>query len=494
MNIFRDRQRLQCIITPLLIAGLCVSATASAEKQPTNMRFDALLSMDPRAMEFAPVAFNPPKPERITLNNGMIVYLLPDNELPLIHINAMVKTGDIYEPADKIGLAAITGTVMRTGGAGLRTGSEIDAALEFTATHIEVHIGSDSGSASLDVLKNHFDSALEMFADILRAPTFSQDKLDLAKKQAIETIRRRNDRPAEIASREFYKILYGEDHPYGRISTAKGIARITRDDLQAFHARYFHPNNIMLGITGDFEREMILTTLRNTFGNWPQSKVHFPHVPPVNPNRKGTVNRLAKDVTQTHLRIGHLSIRQDHPDFYALALLNDILGAGGKFGSRLFQDVRTRQGLAYSVGSMLRAGKRDLGSILLYAQTKSETTNQAITSMTHHLKRLREAPVNQDELNRAKDAFLNSFVFSFSSSSAVVRRLMSLEYYGLPPDFLERYRENVVKLTADDLLSAAQTHYHPDNLTIVAVGQAKTLDTLLPTFGPVRTIVLSDGE
>ena len=486
MSIFRS-------VLLLLFISLCLTNTAFAKDQATGIDLDTLLSLDPRDMEFAPVEFDPPTPERVMLENGMIVYLLPDHELPLISMSATVKTGDIYEPADKVGLAGMTGSLMRTGGAGNRSGDDIDDALEFISASIGVHIGSNSGGASLDVLKKDFDFALEIFVDVLRTPRFAQGKLDLAKKRTLEGIRRRNDRPSGIASREFYQVLYGENHPYGRISTAKGISSITREDLQAFHKKYFHPNSMMLGVTGDFEREEMLTMLRTAFGTWPKSNVDFPSVPSVDADIKGSVNYVEKDVTQTHLRIGHLSIKQDHPDFFALSLLDDILGAGG-FSSRLFQDVRTSQGLAYSVGSSLRAGKLDLGSILLYAQTKSETTHQAIASIIDHLKRMREAPVTPEELKRAKDAFLNSFVFSFSSSDAIVSRLMSLEYYGLPSDFLERYRENVVKLTADDLLKAAQTHYHPDRLIIMAVGKAQAFDKPLSTFGPVHTIILKEGE
>tara|TARA_B100000315_G_scaffold260843_1_gene326173 strand:- start:1851 stop:3317 length:1467 start_codon:yes stop_codon:yes gene_type:complete len=477
------------LMTPFVSIAIFVSAPALTNAQ----NIPELLSIDPRKMEFEPVKFTPPKPERLILENGMIVYLLPDHELPLISINVMVKTGAIYEPADKVGLAGMTGSIMRTGGSGNRTGDEIDEAIEFISANINVHVGSDSGSASLDVLKKDLNFALGIFVDMLRTPQFEQGKLDLAKKRALENIRRQNDRPSGIASREFYKVLYGHHHPYGRISTAKGISSITRDDLKTFHQTYFHPNSMMLGVTGDFEREEMISTLRNVFGDWPKSDVTFPSVPPVNPNIKGSVNHVEKDVTQTHLRIGHLSIRQNHQDYFALAILDDILGAGG-FSSRLFQDVRTRQGIAYSVGSTLRAGNFDLGSLLLYAQTKSETTHQAITSMMAHLKRMSEEQVTPEELNRAKDAFLNSFVFSFSNAGAIVSRLMSLEYYELPSDFLERYRDNVVKLTADDLLTAAKTHYHPDNLTIMTVGKAQAFKKALSTFGPVQIIPLTEEE
>ena len=268
------------LAAPLLLISLCFTDTALAKDRAGNSGLDALLSLDPREMEFAPVEFSPPKPERVPLDNGMIVYLLPDHELPLISMSLTVKTGDIYEPADKVGLAGMTGALMRTGGAGSRTGDEIDEALEFISANVSAHIGSDSGSASLDVLKKDFEFALGIFIDVLRAPRFAQDKLDLAKKRAIENIRRRNDRPSGIASREFYKVLYGEHHPYGRITTAKGISRIAREDLQAFHKKYFHPNHMMLGVTGDFAREEMLATLRKTFGTWPKSNVDFPAVSP----------------------------------------------------------------------------------------------------------------------------------------------------------------------------------------------------------------------
>lgn len=492
MKIFRPLVCLQIILSIVLTTSYTTSI-ALAKDSTKNTPLNELLSLDPRKMEFPPVEFTPPKPDRISLDNGMIIYLLPDHELPVISMSLIVKTGSIYEPADKVGLAGMTGALMRTGGAGNRTGDAIDEALEFISASIGVHIGSDSGSASLDVLKKDFEFSLGIFIDILRTPQFEQHKLDLAKKKSLESIRRRDDSPSGIASREFYKILYGENHPYGRISTAKGVSSITQEDLRKFHKKYFHPNRMMLGITGDFEKEAMIATLKEQFGNWPIANIEFPSVAPVDTTLKGSINYVEKNVTQTHLRIGHLSIRQNHPDFFALSLLDDILGSGG-FSSRLFQDVRTRQGLAYSVGSTLRAGNFDLGSILLYAQTKNETTHQAITSMISHLKGMRETAVTEEELKRAKEAFLNSFVFSFSSSSAIISRLMSLEYYGLPPNFLERYRANVVKLTADDLLKAAQKHYLPDNLTIMAVGQAASFEKPLSTLGVVKKITLKNIE
>src|SRR5438309_1041530 len=246
-----------------------------------------------------------------------------------------------------------------------------------------------------------------------------------------------------IIGREFRKLLYGADHPLGRESTIETVSRITREDLVAFHRQYFTPSGLILGVSGDFEKPAMLDALRKTFGDWKPQPVTLPAIPPVTASSAAgssrSVNILSRDLTQTHLRVGHLSLKEDDPDYFALALLGDILG-GNSFTSRLFRDVRSRQGLAYSVGSRLVPGNRGPGAFLLYALTKGSSTHQALASMLDHMERLRQEPVSDDELQSVKDAFLNSFVFSFANAGVIVGRLMALEYYGLPQDFLERFR------------------------------------------------------
>ncbi|HET6369558.1 MAG TPA: insulinase family protein, partial [Nitrospiria bacterium] len=194
---------------------------------------------DPRSMHFSPPEFHPRKAERRVLPNGMILYLMEDHELPLIDLQAMVRTGGVLNPPDKIGLAALTGSVMRTGGTSHHTGDEVDALLDQMAAYLSVGVGSDAGFASLDILKKDFDAGLSLFADILMHPAFEEEKLTVAKNNAIEMIRRKNDYPSSIASREFAKMIYGPDHPLARESTEETIRNIKRDDLVAFHERYF---------------------------------------------------------------------------------------------------------------------------------------------------------------------------------------------------------------------------------------------------------------
>ncbi len=453
---------------------------------------------DPREMRFEPVEFRAPEPERVVMQNGMVVYLLEDAELPLVTVSAMFRTGGWLDPADKVGLAAITGSVMRTGGTARMTAEEVDEALEHLAAQVSVGIGRTSGSAMLDVLKKDLETGLQMFADILRTPRFDPSRVELAKLQIMESIRRRDDQPESIAGRAFRKLLYGEGHPLARESSLESLSRISREDLVAFHRETLHPNGVILGVTGDFEKNQMLAALRRVFGEWPRGPVRSIDLPPAPNGVRGAgevdgavVRYVGKGTSQTHLRVGHLTLKEKDPDYPALAIANDILG-GSSFRSRLFMDVRTRQGLAYSVGSGLRPGVWDRGIWLMYAETKSESTAQVIESLIANLQRLCEQPVTDEELEEAKEAFVNSFVFSFTSPARIVNRLMGLEYDGLPRDFLEQLRDKVVKLTKEDLLRAARAHLQRDRLRILAVGPGQTLPKMLSTFGHVREIQLKD--
>ena len=479
----------------ILALGFVLQAGGSRAAQP------AQIGSDPRQMRFETVQFNPPQPDRLVLENGMVVYLLEDHELPLVTITALLRTGAWLDAAEKVGLAGLAGHTMRTGGTKRMAAAQVDAELERLAAEIAVGIGTESGSATLDVLKKDLDRGLQIFADVLMTPAFDPARVELAKQQAIEAIRRRQDRPQSIVGREFPKMLYGPTHPFARESSVESVTKISRDDLLAFHARTVHPNGIILGVTGDFEKAGMLAALRKAFGTWATGEVPRIELPPVTAEEpaqdgkggmggKRVVRFIGKGTSQTHVRVGHLSIKENDPDYPALSILNDILG-GSSFRSRLFQDVRTKQGLAYSVGSSLRAGVREQGVWLMRAETKSESTHDVISRLVANMERLREQPVTDAELAEAKEAFVNSFVFSFTSPSSIVARLMGLEYDGLPKDFLQQLRDQVVKLTKEDLLRAARAHLHPDRVKILAVGPGEALPRVLSGFGEVKEIKLA---
>jgi predicted Zn-dependent peptidase len=443
-------------------------------------------------MTFQPVEFSPPEPERVILENGMVVYLLEDHELPLVSVTVTMRTGSWLDPIDKIGLASMTGAVMRTGGGGGLSAEQVDAELEQFAGDVSIGIGRQSGSASLDVLSKDVPRGLEILAGLLRRPTFEPARVELAKLQAIEGIRRRQDNPGSIVGREFAKVLYGADHPSARESSLDSITRITREDLVTFHRDTIRPNGMILGVTGDFKKDEMLAALRKVFGDWKKGTVpelRIADVPEAELSRP-VVRFVSKETSQTHLRLGHLSIKENDPDYVALAIANDILG-GSSFRSRLFNDVRTKRGLAYSVGSRLNTGTHDQGVWLMRAETKLTSTQEVIERFVANIERMRAEPVSDTELAEAKEAYVNSFVFSFASPSAIVSRLVELEYDGLPKDFLQQLRAKVVALTKEQVQAAAKRHLRPDRLKIVAVGSGETLPKALATFGDVKEIKLS---
>jgi zinc protease len=447
---------------------------------------------DPRQMTFKPVEFIPPEPDRVVLENGMIVYFLEDHELPLISMTATMRTGSWLDPAEKIGLASLTGSIMRTGGGGGLSSEQVDEELEQFAGDVSISIGRQSGSASLDVLSKDLKRGLQIFVGLIRTPAFEPARVELAKLQVIEGIRRRQDTPGSIVGREFVKLLYGADHPSARESSIGSITRLTRDDLVAFHRKTIHPNGMMLGVTGDFDKSAMLALLREVFGDWKKGEVPVLTIAdvPQGPTAKPVVRFVNKETSQTHLRVGHLSIKEQDPDYVALAIANDILG-GSSFRSRLFNDVRTKRGLAYSVGSRLNSGVHDQGVWLMRAETKLPSTQEVITRFIANMERMRTELVTDSELAEAKEAYVNSFVFSFASSSAIVGRLVELEYDGLPKDFLQQLRARVIALTKEEILAAAKKHFNPERLTIVAVGAGEALQKLLSGFGEVKQIALA---
>jgi len=470
-----------------LLGLLMVLMASAAGTDAAELGFE-----DPRTMTFKPVEFSPPEPERVALDNGMVLYLLEDHELPLVSITATMRTGSWLDPTDKIGLAGMTGAVMRTGGGGGLSAEQVDAELEQFAADVSIGIGRQSGSASLDVLSKDVNRGLEIFAGLIRTPAFDPARVELARLQAVEGIRRRQDNPGSIVGREFAKMLYGTDHPSARDSSLDSVKRITREDLVTFHRNTIHPNGMILGVTGDFKKDQMVASLRKVFGDWKKGMVpelKISDVPEAELSRP-VVRFVGKDTSQTHLRVGHLSIKENDPDYVALAIANDILG-GSSFRSRLFNDVRTKRGLAYSVGSRLNTGMHDQGVWMMRAETKLTSTQEVIERFVANIERMRAEPVTDAELAEAKEAYVNSFVFSFSSPSAIVSRLVELEYDGLPKDFLQQLRAKVVRLTKEDVLAAAKKHLRPDRLKIVAVGSGEALPKALSTFGDVKEITLS---
>jgi predicted Zn-dependent peptidase len=465
----------------IIILALVLPAAAQAEQ-----------TIDPRTMKFAPLKFEIPKAERVVLDNGMIVHLLPDRELPLVSMTAYVGVGSIYEPADKIGLAGLTGAVMRSGGTKDIPPEKMDDELEFMASSVELSIGSDVGNASMSSLKKNLDRTLQIFSQVLMDPAFRADRLEIARKQSIEGIRRQNDDPKQVANRELTKALFRET-PLGRFPTTETVKAVTREDLVNLHRKYYHPNNVILSVAGDFDRDEMLTKLNRAFSGWKKEEVSVPQVNAPNPDSKPEVLFVEKDINQSVIRMGHLGIDKNNPDLYAIRVMDSILGSSG-FNSRLMTEIRTNQGLAYNVDSYFDIGRRFIGSFVAETETKAGSTAKTIGLMEEIIAGMTKAPVTDEELKLAKDSIINSFIFGFTNTAGVANQLARLEYYSYPKGYLENYRDNIAKVTKEDVLRVARKYLHPDRMVIMVVGNEKKLDKPLSTFGAVKEIKLENGK
>ncbi len=428
-----------------------------------------------------------PEPARYELSNGMVLYLLEDHELPVVNASAIIRTGSRWEPADKIGLASLVGTVMRTGGTVLKSGDELDDELEKIAASVETSIGQTSGSANMSAIKEDVDKVLGVFADVLMHPAFREDKIELAKIQRRDAIARRNDNVFSIISREFPKLIYGATSPYARIIEYEHVDNITKEDLAAFHKKFFAPNNVILGVWGDFNTTEMKGKVENAFKDWQRFQVQVPPVPDVRYDFKNRIFFIQKDdINQTNVRIGHIGGKISDPDYYPLDLMNQVLG--GAFSSRLFKNVRSDKGLAYAVFSSWGTNYDYPGVFFVGGETKSQTTMKFIDALLAEVRNIAAKEVADDELRVAREGLLNSFVFNFDSKAKIINRLMVYDYYGYPKDFLFKYKENIEKVTKADILAAAKTRLHPDQLVILAVGRKEDFDEPLSTLGQVTTI------
>jgi predicted Zn-dependent peptidase len=430
-----------------------------------------------------------PEPMRFELPNGLVVYLVQDHELPTIDVRVLIRVGSRWEPTEKAGLASIVGTVLRTGGTPTRDGDALDEELDRLGAIVETGIDMDSGQASVSVLKEDFDRGLEILADLLQHPAFPEKKIELAKIAERDGIARRNDEPTSIAYREFGRLLYGKDSPYARQTEYDTINSITRADLVAFHREFFQPENVIVGVWGDFQAGEMRAKIEKVLGGWARGGRPKPLAPPVDPTarqRAGIYSINKEDVNQSSVLLGHLGGQRNDPDYYALTIMGRILGDG--FSSRLFSNVRSQQGLAYSVHATWSAGWDWPGLFMASGGTKSETTIKFIQAIKHEIVRMTEAEPSDQELATTKDAILKGFAFEFDSTAKIVRRLLAYEYFGYPRDYLQRFRENIEKVTQADVLRVAKQYLRPDGLAILVLGKEQDFDQAVSTLGAVTPV------
>lgn len=466
-----------------------VAALAALAAPPAAAQFG-----DPRDVPVPPLgSVEIPDPLRVELDNGMVVLMVVDDDFPVVDAQARIRVGSIHDPADKVGLAAICGEVLRTGGSTSVDGDALDARLESLGASVEISVGANSGTATISTLAEDFRTGIEILADLLRQPAFPEEKIELAKKQERTAIGSRNDEPFGVMAREFPKLLYGADSPYARQTEYATIDAITREDLVAFHRQFFHPDRIILTVYGDFDPREVEAALRASFGDWPPATQPLPPDPPAEfATVAGNFLIDKGDMTNSFVVLGHPGIRMDDPDYPAMQLYHEMLGGG--FSSRLFNEIRTKRGLAYASGSSAGAGLAQPGGEMFFAATQSDSTVATLGYIREEIEKSLREPFTPEEIQRAKDGILNSMVFQNSSKGAVLNRLALYEYHGYPRDFLETYQKAIQELDGATILTAAQRNVVPTEMATMVMGNPENFSSDLAALGEVTEIDISIPE
>ncbi len=478
--------------TALFAAALLCSAFAMAQETTVVVPPDVKKVQPPEPWMKIPVPplhpFHPEQPIRIELKNGLVILLEPDHELPFINGTINIRGGSRDVSVGKSGLIDLYGESWRTSGTATQSGDQLDDILEAKAAKVETDGDLDSTSVSWSCLTKDEDLVFGIAVDLLEHPAFNDQKLKLAQQQAIAGIVRRNDDASGIAQREAGMLVYGKDSPYARQPEISTVMSVTVDDLKAWHAKTVFPNNMIVAVEGDFDPAAMEKTLRAAFEElprgeaWPKPGGEFPGPKP------GVYSVNKPDVDQSNIWIVGLGTERRNPDFYALAVMNEIFSGG--FGSRLFQDVRTKQGLAYAVFGGYGASYDHPGMFYTAASTKSETTVKTTQAMLEEIHELKTKPFTPAELASAKDQLLNSFIFRYDTKEKVLASATELEFYGYPADFLTKYRAGIEAVTLADLERVANKYIDPSKLAILVVGNESQYETPLTALnlGPVTPI------
>lgn len=407
-------------------------------------------------------------PIRFVMPNGLTVLVLGQHSLPIVQIHALIRAGSAQDPEEKAGLANLVASLLDKGTT-TRTAKQIAEQIEFVGGTLTTKASEDFTTASVRVLTKDTGLGFELLADILLRPTFPEDELERVRSQVLGGIASEKDDPGLVAAKAFNQLVF-EGHPYRWPvnGTEETVPRITRADLQNFFAHEYLPTQTILTIVGDVTPEQARASVAKHFGAWERRDPPRREAARSSPINKPVVRLIEKDLTQATIMLGHLGISRTNPDFYAVSVMNYILGAGG-FSSRLMDSIRDNQGLAYSVGSMFEANLMP-GAFAVSLQTRNEAANRAISAVLRELNGIRDAPVTDQELADAKAYLIGSFPLRLDTTAKLAEVLSLVELYSLGLDYFTQYPRWIERVTKEDVLRVAKQYLHPDHYALVVVG------------------------
>jgi len=456
----------------------------------------------PEKLKFKDLKYEPPKAEdyRHVLKSGVTAYIAENHEVPTFDLQLLVRTGSMYESVDQAGLAGMTGYLMRNGGIKGMTIKELDEEIEFLAGEISVDIGPSRGSARLFCLSKDLDRALELFKGVIREPVFDVEQLERHREDILSNMRRRNNNTSAIERREWMYLMYG-DHPCTTPyrTTEASINSIEQADLIAFHKKYFFPQNFIIAVSGDFDTQEIIGKLDALLEGWPNQDLQLPEIPEQIPDPQPGIYMIKKeDVNQSRIRLGHIGVKRDNPDRYALSIMNDILGGGG-FTSRITRRVRSDEGLSYGQGSRFSRPVEYPGTFYAYFQTKHATGAYGTKIILEEIERIRVEKCEEETVENAKASFISNLVNPFSTKNRIVNTFADDDYTNREEDYWKNYTKNFEAVTPDDVLAVAQKYLHPDKLVFLVVGDPEAVQegwdkkpARFSDFGEITILPLRD--
>ena len=410
--------------------------------------------------------------ERIELPNGLVVLLSENHAIPAVSINAVVKTGERFVTDEMAGLGSLAGELLDDGTASL-TAQQIASAIESTGGALVTAGGYATTGVSVTLLSSDLELGLQLTADLLRHPTFPEDRVALAISKRLAEIQAKQDEPRIVAAEAFNETVFaGTPQHRPLIGYEERLAKITRADLLAYHQRFFAPNNTILAIAGDISAAEVANKVRELFGDWERDPgLNIPAVPHPRRQREPITRFITKDKEQVNIFLGHLGIARSNPDYYVVRVLDTILGDSPGFTSRIPRILRDEQGLAYTTYChTARSAGLDPGRFVAYIGTSPENLTKAVAGLREQIELITATAPSNDEVATAKAYLTGSFVFEFETNAQIAAFLVSAEIYQLGFDYPQRFPEEINRVTAEDVLRVAREHIAPGNLTLAVVG------------------------
>lgn len=423
----------------------------------------------PKDIVFPDFVFTPPIADTFeeTLQNGVSVFIVEDRELPLIQVVATFRGGGYLDNENQVGLTPMMALLLRGGGTTSVSAEEMDEQLAFLAANVGVRGGATRVTASLDCLSLNFEEAFGLFLDMLQHPRFQESRLRLEKDNVLEALKQRNDHPNSILRREYSSLMFGDSY-LGRKPVDSDVQSIDRGGLLAAYGQIVSPKNLILSVSGDFDKTEMLSGLNKTFGEWVgESVVQSP--PDVLSSYEPGVYYVDQDVPQGGVRIGLRTVKRDDPDIEAMEVMNYILGGGG-FSSRITQSVRSDEGLAYGVGSRFSAGPWSRGTWAAGYESKSSTVALAAMLIFDEIERIKTELVSEEDLALAKSALVEQFPSMFQSKSDTLGVFVGDKLTNRAREYWGTYRDRVRAVTAEDVMRVANRILRPEEMIVVVVG------------------------